>query len=48
MVKSKHKGRRKQGRKKRKGKKMPKAVLEYFKLRNQGLSKVQARKRAGL
>ncbi len=37
-------------RKKRKSKsgKMPPAVLKYFKLRNQGMSKAKAKKLAGL
>jgi hypothetical protein len=44
----KRKGRRKQGRKKRKGKKMPANVLAYFKYRNAGLSKASAKAKAGL
>lgn len=44
----KHQGRRKKGRKKRKGGKMPPKVLAYFKLRNQGMSKAAAKKKAGL
>jgi len=44
----KHKGRRKKGRKKRKGKKMPPKVLAYFKYRNAGMSKAKAKAKAGL
>ena len=39
----------KRGRKaKRKGNKMPKNVLAYFKYRNEGMSKQAAKKKAGL
>lgn len=44
----KHKGRRKKGRKKRKGHKMPKNVVAYFKYRSAGMSKASAKKKAGL
>lgn len=47
MVKR-HRGRRKKGRKKRKGSKMPPKVLAYFKYRNAGMSKASAKKKAGL
>ena len=46
MVKQKKKPHRK--RKSKKSKKMPKNVLMYFKLRNQGMSKAAAKKKAGL
>jgi len=38
----------KKGKKKSKGKGMPKNVVQYFKFLNQGMSKAEARKKAGL
>jgi hypothetical protein len=43
-----HSHKRRQKQRKKKGKKMPANVIKYFKLVNQGMSKAEARKEAGL
>ena len=43
-----HSRKGKQKQRKKKGKKMPAGVIKYFKLVNQGMSKAEARKEAGL
>lgn len=43
-----HSHKRKQKQRKKKGKTMPANVIKYFKLVNQGMSKAEARKEAGL